>query len=77
MLASEEKQLFNKQRKFDIVVFVDIHILEAHIISENLYIAFSLFLKGLCLTVRKVLASVDEPDETIAWQEAEVLQLAF
>lgn len=43
-LTSEEMKFFNALRDIDMDIFVEIHILKAHIISEHLHIAFYLFL---------------------------------
>lgn len=59
-------------------ILVDIHVLEAHIVSEHLHVALCLLLYlKLSLTTRKVVTHVNESNEAVAWEEAEVLQLAI
>lgn len=71
-------QLLNELRNVDVPVLVDIHVLEAHVVSEGLNVALRLLLyywPGL--TAGKEVAHVDKPNEAVAREEAEVLQLVM
>lgn len=78
VLAPEEMQFLNELRNVDVPVLVDIHVLEAHVVSERLNVALRLLLyywPGL--TAGKVVRHVNEPNEAVAREEAEVLQLVM